>query len=196
MKFYLFTKRLFDAVVALVLLILLAPLMIIVAVLVQCTSPGPAIFKQRRYGLNGMTFEIYKFRTMYPNHGQTGDLKSGSLYKQMDDPRVFPLGRLLRRTSIDELPQLFNVLQGTMTLVGPRPLMLFQLDCCPALRDQRSRVKPGMTGLWQIRGRHLNTTAQEMAPYDLAYIARRGWSLDLEILLHTLPVVLKGTGAY
>src|SRR4051812_28962687 len=199
------TKRAMDVVGALGGLILLAPLLALVAALVRLESPGPVIFRQRRMGLRGREFWCLKFRTMVPDaERRLDDLEAsneaagGVLFKIKDDPRVPRLGRLLRRTSLDELPQLWCVLTGRMSLVGPRPLQLRDSERLEALDPagyaRRLAVVPGITGPWQVAGRS-NLGSQEMVQLDLDYVAR--WSLvtDLRILLKTVRVVLAGKGA-
>lgn len=182
-------KRLFDLSVALTLLMLLGWLMALIALFVKVTSRGPVIFSQERVGMDGKLFRIWKFRTM---------LRNVAPYQKKpldpEDPRVTPLGRILRRLSLDELPQLFNVIMGSMSLVGPRPEMAFIVDQYTHIERERLNVKPGITGLWQIstaRGRDIH----ENIEYDLYYI--REWSLilDLAILLKTLISAVVGTGA-
>jgi exopolysaccharide biosynthesis polyprenyl glycosylphosphotransferase len=194
-------KRIFDFVVSLVLIVLLAPALLIAAVLVKLTSPGPVLFFQKRLGLNKRRFSICKFRTMVPDaEKRMKDIEhlnevSGPVFKIKNDPRITPLGRFLRKTSIDELPQLFNVLKGDMSLVGPRPLPVrdyegFNEDW----QRRRFSVRPGITCLWQVGGRNSIAFEKWMA-LDLEYID--GWSLwlDFQILLRTIPAILKGSGA-
>jgi exopolysaccharide biosynthesis polyprenyl glycosylphosphotransferase len=194
-------KRLCDAVMAAVALVLLAPLLLLIALAVKVTSPGPALFAQERYGLNRHRFRMLKFRTMVMDAEQRqADLEQvneadGPVFKMTSDPRVTRIGRLLRRTSLDELPQLINVLRGHMSLVGPRPLPLRDVERFTRASDlRRFSVRPGLTCLWQISGRS-NVGFDEWMRLDLIYID--GWSLwlDLRILVATFPVVLRGTGA-
>jgi exopolysaccharide biosynthesis polyprenyl glycosylphosphotransferase len=199
-------KRLIDVVGASIALVLLLPLMMVIALLVRLSSPGPALFRQLRQGHGGRPFWFLKFRTMAVDaEHRLRDLESlneaagGVLFKMRRDPRVTPLGRWLRRTSLDELPQLLNVLRGEMSLVGPRPLqmrdsaLLEQLE--PEAYARRLTVLPGLTGAWQVGGRS-ETDAQGMLQLDLDYIDR--WSLwrDLGILCRTVGAVLRGRGAY
>ena len=198
-------KHLVDVTGAAVGLTMLAPVLLVIAWLVRRESPGPILFRQRRLGLNGETFEILKFRTMAADAESRvealetrNESAGGVLFKIRDDPRVTPLGRVLRRTSLDELPQLVNVLRGEMSLVGPRPLQLRDSQRLQAIDsgafDQRLRVLPGVSGPWQVRGRsELDCSA--MLQLDLEYI--EGWSLglDLQILCKTVVVVLTGRGA-
>jgi exopolysaccharide biosynthesis polyprenyl glycosylphosphotransferase len=194
-------KRIVDFVASLVLLVLLAPLFVIVAALVKCTSTGPVFFRQTRVGLNKRQFRIYKFRTMIANAEQLQDQllsqneMSGPVFKIKRDPRVTPLGRMLRRTSIDELPQLLNVLKGDMSLVGPRAMslrdyQLFDQDW----QRRRFSVKPGITCLWQVNGRN-SIPFERWMELDIQYIDKWSLWLDFKILARTIPAVLRGTGA-
>jgi lipopolysaccharide/colanic/teichoic acid biosynthesis glycosyltransferase len=198
----LLVKRLLDAGGALAALVALAPLCLLAALLIRITSRGPVIFRHQRVGYLQKTFVLYKFRTMRVEPdapwtvAQQAAASSGVLVKARHDPRVTRLGRILRSTSVDELPQLFNVLKGDMSLVGPRPLVPFMLAPYPVLREVRSLVRPGMTGLWQIRDRQHNTTASAMMRHDLEYVQRFSLGLDLAILVRTPLVVASRQGAY
>jgi exopolysaccharide biosynthesis polyprenyl glycosylphosphotransferase len=194
-------KRILDFVASLALLILLSPLFLIVAVLIKLTSPGPVLFAQKRVGLNKRVFTMYKFRTMVPaaESLQEGlshlNEMSGPVFKIKNDPRVTPLGRMLRRSSIDELPQLFNVLKGDMSLVGPRAMSVRDYQSFSEdWQRRRFSVPPGITCLWQIYGRNTIPFEQWMM-LDMQYID--GWSLwlDLKILALTIPAVWRGLGA-
>jgi lipopolysaccharide/colanic/teichoic acid biosynthesis glycosyltransferase len=195
-------KRGTDLVASTLLLVSLAPLMLLVAVLVRLSSPGPIFFRQKRVGLGGRVFSMLKFRTMWVDQSRLVDSHyiasmqaMGILVKMRDDPRITPLGRLLRRTSLDEIPQLFNVLRGDMSLVGPRPLPPFMLNADPELVQERSAVKPGMTGLWQVKARHKNTSVMDMIEFDLKYVREYSLWMDLKILAATIPAVLHSGGA-
>ena len=194
-------KRTLDVVFSTVLLIILTPVFVVVGALVRLTSPGPVFFRQIRVGLNKRQFNIYKFRTMVANAEQLQDQllgmneMSGPVFKIKKDPRVTPLGRFLRKTSIDELPQLFNVLMGDMSLVGPRAMslrdyQLFDQDW----QRRRFSVKPGITCLWQIHGRN-SVPFEKWMELDMQYIDKWSLWLDFKILAQTVPVVLRGTGA-
>jgi exopolysaccharide biosynthesis polyprenyl glycosylphosphotransferase len=194
-------KRSLDVVLPAILLVILAPLMLLVAALIKFTSPGPALFTQNRVGYGKRIFKIYKFRTMMPGAEQRiKELEhlnevSGPVFKIKNDPRITSVGKLLRKTSIDELPQLFNVLKGDMSLVGPRPLP--ERDYEGFNQDwQRRRfsVRPGITCLWQINGRS-SIPFDKWMQLDLQYIDTWSLRLDLEILLRTIPAILKGSGA-
>lgn len=199
-------KRIIDFVGALVGLFVLSPLLLILGIVVRLESSGPAIFKQRRTGLRGKTFVFLKFRTMradaehhLPALETSNEAACGILFKMKDDPRVTRFGRLLRRTSLDELPQLFNVLKGEMSLVGPRPLQLRDSDLLkeydPDAYTRRLSVLPGLTGAWQVGGRS-NTDSARMIDLDLDYIDNWSFLLDLKILLKTFAAVFHGHGAY
>jgi len=194
-------KRVLDVMVSLTLLILCSPILLLTALAIKLTSPGPIFFTQRRLGLNKRPFSIYKFRTMVPNAEQKlRELEhlnevSGPVFKIKADPRITPIGKMLRKTSIDELPQLFNVLEGKMSLVGPRPLPIrdyegFNEDW----QRRRFSVRPGITCLWQIKGRN-SIPFEKWMQLDLQYIDRWSLWLDFEILARTIPAVLKGSGA-
>ncbi len=194
-------KRSMDLVLSLLLLIGLSPLLLIAALLIKLTSPGPVFFRQKRLGLNKRIFQIYKFRTMVPDAEQKqAELEKmnealGPVFKIKDDPRITPMGKFLRKTSIDELPQLLNVLTGDMSLVGPRPLPVrdyegFDKDW----QRRRFSVRPGITCLWQINGRS-SIPFEQWMELDMQYIDKWSLWLDLKILYRTIPAVLKGSGA-
>lgn len=194
-------KRAVDVAGAAVLLVLLAPVMLAVAVAVKLTSPGPALFTQDRYGYMKRLFRMYKFRTMVPNaeqlHAALEGLNeaSGPVFKIRNDPRVTPIGRFLRRTSLDELPQLWHVLTGEMSLVGPRPMATRDVRLFPeAWLMRRFSMRPGLTCLWQISGRS-NVGFDRWIALDLEYIDSWSFWLDLKILCRTLPAVASRTGA-
>jgi len=194
-------KRCTDVVIAAVLLVLAAPLLAVVAVAIKLTSPGPVFYAAQRVGLGQRRFRCYKFRTMQADapslqaHLEARNEADGAVFKIRDDPRVTPLGRWLRALSIDELPQLINVLGGEMSLVGPRPLPLRDNELLAAWHKQRHVVLPGMTGLWQVSGRG-NASFADMIRLDLRYVD--SWSpwLDLSILLRTPRAVFGSHGAY
>jgi len=193
-------KRSFDLLATLLLVLVSWPLMVVLAVAIRLDTAGPAIFKQQRVGENGRLFWMYKFRTMCEDADARGpqlgfDDQGHPIYKWPNDLRVTRVGRWLRRTSLDEMPQFFNVLRGDMSLVGPRPEMLFLVERYDAWQRQRLAVPPGLTGWWQVNGRsnlpmHLNTQ------FDLYYIRNYSLWLDVKILWKTLWVVVRGQGAY
>jgi exopolysaccharide biosynthesis polyprenyl glycosylphosphotransferase len=192
-------KRAVDVTGAALGLLLLSPLLLITAVLVKTTSRGPVLFKQTRTGKDGDDFRCWKFRTMHVDaEARWDDLRAGNegdglLFKIKDDPRITSVGRILRRTSIDELPQLVNVLRGDMSLVGPRPLAVADHAFEGDVR-RRMLVRPGITGLWQVSGRG-EQSWEDAVRLDLYYVENWSLSLDIAILLRTLLAVVRGTGA-
>jgi exopolysaccharide biosynthesis polyprenyl glycosylphosphotransferase len=199
----LWIKDLVDRVGAFVIIALTSPLWLAAVIGIKLSSPGPILFTQDRAGRSGRTFKMFKFRTMCVDaEAKQKELErqnqmSGPVFKVKHDPRIFPLGRWLRRLSIDELPQLLNVLRGEMSLVGPRPLPIYEIAKIEK-RAQRRRlsVKPGLTCLWQVMGRNKITSFEEWVALDLRYIDNWSLWLDLRILAQTLPAVLKGSGAH
>ena len=194
-------KRTFDVVGATVLLVLLSPLLAAIWVAVRATSRGPAMFRSIRQGIGERPFACLKFRTMYADseHRQA-DLEalneaSGALFKIRDDPRTTPVGRLLRRFSLDELPQLVNVLRGEMSLVGPRPLPERDFEMLEEWHRKRYLVLPGITGLWQVSGR-AELDFDDLVHLDFLYLEHWSLAVDLTILLKTIPAVLSRRGAY
>lgn len=206
-------KRTFDFILSAIAIIVLAPILIIIAILIQLDSPGSALFIQRRPGQFGKEFKCYKFRSMY-THLSTGEqyggeqaealreeLKttsneaSGLLFKIKQDPRVTKIGRWLRKTSLDELPQLFNILNGEMSLVGPRPPLLDEVARYSQQHFRRLMVKPGLTGMWQVSGRS-DASFDEYLKLDMYYIEHWSVWLDIQIILKTFWVVLNRRGAY
>jgi lipopolysaccharide/colanic/teichoic acid biosynthesis glycosyltransferase len=196
-------KRPFDVLVASMLLVLTAPVATMVALIVKVTSPGPILFRQERLGQNGRPFTLYKFRTMY--HGASAELhreyftlyrqgvrapgQPRPLYKLRRDPRITRLGGVLRRLALDELPQLYNVLRGDMSVVGPRPPLRYEVEHYTQRDLLRLSVKPGITGLWQVRGRDV-VDFNTMITLDLEYIQRQSLALDLWVLLATMPALV------
>ena len=193
-------KRLLDVGVSLGLLALSAPVIVLAAIAIKITSPGKVLYKQQRIGLNGRTFTLYKFRTMIANaHERLGEVShlnemTGPVFKAKADPRVTWVGRILRRFSLDELPQLWNVLKGDMSLVGPRPPIPEEVRSYHRWQRRRLSMKPGLTCLWQVNGRN-NIDFDRWMRMDLQYIDEWSPSLDLKILLRTIPAVLLGRGA-
>lgn len=206
-------KRSLDIAGAIFALLLLSPLMLVIAIAVAASSPGPVIFKQVRLGRRGVPFNFYKFRSMYSNAddqvhrdyvakliaGDVQGINQGDetkpLYKMKDDRRITRIGKLIRKTSMDELPQLFNVVRGDMSLVGPRPPLPYETEKYQSWHLRRVlEVKPGITGLWQVNGRS-KTSFDEMVRMDLRYTRNCSLALDLKILIKTVAVVLRGDGA-
>ena len=194
-------KRVVDVVLTSIGLLLVLPIMAVVALAIKLDSPGPILFKQRRVGEGGKLFYVYKFRSMVVNaealQAQVNktDAHGNVIHKQKDDPRVTRIGRLIRKTSLDELPQLFNVLQGTMSLVGPRPELPWLVEQYQPWQRKRFLVPQGITGWWQVNGRsekpcHLCTEQ------DLWYIEHYSLWLDLIVMLKTIPALLTGNGAF
>jgi len=200
MLLQLLVKRLIDAALSVVVLILLCPLMLVVAVLIKLTSPGPVFFVQKRVGMNQRQFKLYKFRSMVDDAEQRKfaiahlNEQDGPAFKIRNDPRTTRFGRILRKTSIDELPQLFNVLCGEMSLVGPRPPLPDEVKCYEWLFRKRLSVKPGVTCIWQVSGRN-NVSFDRWMEMDHEYIENWSLWLDMKILLITIPVVLFSRGA-
>lgn len=209
-----FVKRCIDIGGSLLALMIFSPLFIAIAVAVKTTSKGPVIFRQTRVGMHGQPFTFLKFRSMYIDREENPHFdyvkqfinckpedspvanKEKSVYKLTDDPRITPVGRWIRKTSLDELPQLINVLRGEMSLVGPRPPLPYEFDLYDTWHKRRLRqVKPGITGLWQVHGRS-STTFDEMVRLDLRYVAERSLWLDIKILLKTPMAVISCKGAY
>lgn len=197
-----FSKRLVDFLAAGLGLIVLLPVLVAIAVLIKLDSPGPVFFKQKRVGLKGEEFWIYKFRSMAIDAEERlaalqchNEIKDGVIFKMTDDPRVTRLGYWLRKTSLDELPQLFNVVKGEMSLVGPRPLPTYEVAKHATYQLRRLEVVPGCTGLWQTSGRSDVDSFKRMVELDFEYM--RDWSFryDLAILLRTVGVLFKTEGA-
>lgn len=196
------SKRLFDTIVAAILLLLFCPLLLSTMIAIYVTSPGPAFFNQIRVGKNGQLFKMYKFRSMYMNAEarkaallKKNEMKGGILFKIKNDPRITPVGRFIRKYSIDEIPQLWNVLIGEMSLVGPRPALPHEVEQYTPYQRQRLAVTPGITCIWQVSGRSEIPFSRQVE-MDLEYIATQSFFGDISLLLKTIPAVLKGRGAY
>jgi exopolysaccharide biosynthesis polyprenyl glycosylphosphotransferase len=196
-----FVKRTFDLTVSCVLLVLLSPVLLLSALLVKLSSRGPVIYRSYRPGIGGAPFACFKFRTMFTDADQRqADLESlneatGPLFKIRRDPRLTPVGRILRRWSIDELPQLLNVVRGEMSLVGPRPLPERDFEQLEEWHKKRYLVLPGLTGLWQVSGRS-ELDFDDLVRLDFLYLERWSVGLDLAIILKTIPAVLSKRGAF
>jgi exopolysaccharide biosynthesis polyprenyl glycosylphosphotransferase len=195
-------KLLLDFFGATAMLIVASPFMVAIAIVIKLTSPGPVFFRQQRSGVNGSPFNIFKFRTMSSNAEQLKhelaamNEMSGPVFKVTNDPRVTPFGKWLRKYSLDELPQLFNILRGEMSLVGPRPLPVDEVRRFNDLAHRRRlSVKPGLTCLWQVSGRNKISDFREWVRLDLEYIDNWSIWLDFAILLRTVPAVFAATGA-
>jgi lipopolysaccharide/colanic/teichoic acid biosynthesis glycosyltransferase len=188
-------KRIADVALAALLIALTAPLLAIVAILIRLDSPGPALFRQVRVGRDKLPFVICKFRTMVHRDVRHVEQKTEAVLTSERDSRITRLGRLLRRSSLDELPQLWNILRGDMTFVGPRPLLSEQLLAIPAEYEDRFAVQPGVTGLAQVRGRRGLDWLDQLKS-DVEYVHSRSVALDIRIVLRTVGVVLSGSGTY
>ncbi len=198
-RIYSFFKRVIDFFGSLICILLLSWLMIIIAIVIKCTSKGPAIYVSERIGKNGKPFKFYKFRSMRVGaDAEVEKLMSQSerkgTFKMKNDPRVTKFGKFLRKTSLDELPQLFNILNGTMSIVGPRPCIRRELDSMNDKQKCRFLVKQGLTCIWQCSGR-ANTSFEEQLLMDLEYVNKRGFFYDLWLILKTIPAVLFSKGA-
>jgi len=191
---YLFCKRMMDMVAAILALILLSPMLIVVAILIKIESDGPIIFKQERVGLRGKYFNIYKFRSMVIDAEklkkklESQNEMSGPMFKIKNDPRVTRVGRFIRKTSIDEFPQLLNVLKGEMSLVGPRPSLPNEVEKFEPWMLKRLTIKPGLTCYWQVSGRN-NIGFQEWMKMDICYVNKRNLWIDIKLIFKTLRVL-------
>ena len=206
---YLRAKRLMDVVLTLLALIPASVVMLVAAIIIRLDSPGPVIYRQTRYGLNGAKFTFYKFRSMYQNVGAAPHEKAVVTwmdgtdvinhddkdlpFKLGDDTRITRVGRFIRKTSIDELPQLWNVLKGDMSIVGPRPPVEFEVTRYTSYQSLRLSGKPGLTGTWQVYGRG-RVSFTEMVDQDIRYLETQSLRYDLKLMILTVPVMIKGTG--
>ena len=194
-------RRLLDLVVSAAALLLLFPFLLLLALWIRLDSRGPVLFIQRRVGRYGQEFSVYKFRSMYLDAEARleallgANERTGPVFKMRQDPRITRMGRLLRRYSLDEVPQLLNVLHGEMSLVGPRPALPREVALYTPEQMERLQVVPGLTGLWQVSGRADLTFEQSMT-LDLEYIHRQSFAFNLVLLVRTIPAVLSGRGAY
>lgn len=198
----LLAKRVLDIVVSSLMLIALSPVLVLVALAIKAESAGSLFFKQERVGLNGKHFTMWKFRSMFKDAEARraqlevkNEMQEGVLFKMKHDPRVTRVGALIRKTSIDELPQLLNVLQGSMSLVGPRPPLPSEVAHYSANDRKRFQVQPGITCIWQVSGRS-DIPFKEQVTLDIDYIHQRNIWLDIKLLLLTIPAVLLCRGAY
>jgi len=195
-------KRVFDLVLSLSMLIVLSPLIALIILLIFIESPGSVIFKQTRVGLHGRHFKLYKFRSMYPNAEEKraaltpqNESEDKILFKMKKDPRITRIGRCLRRVSLDELPQLINIIKGDMSLIGPRPAIPSEVAQYTLEDRKRLDILPGLTGFWQISGRS-DLSFQQQVRLDIKYIKNHGFLTDLKIILKTIPAIIFGKGAY
>jgi lipopolysaccharide/colanic/teichoic acid biosynthesis glycosyltransferase len=197
-------KRILDVVVASIALIFVLPLLVVVGILIRLQDGGQAVYSQRRYGKNGRTFKCYKLRSMVANADQRlieilaenpeARAEWEETQKLTHDPRITPLGRFIRKTSIDELPQLFNILKGEMSIVGPRPIVENEITKYGEYYRDYCSVRPGLTGLWQVEGRS-DTTYEQRVQLDVKYASTRNFKGDIMIMLRTVPAVLLSRGA-
>lgn len=199
---YYHLKRLFDITIATTTLILLSPFFLLVAIIIRVDSKGPFLFYQDRIGKQGQPFKMWKFRSMYVDAEErlnelrrNNEMQGGVLFKMKRDPRITRVGRLIRKSSIDELPQLWNVLKGEMSLVGPRPPLPNEVAQYTNYQYRRLSVTPGITCIWQISGRS-KIPFEQQVEMDLEYIDKQSFWLDFVILLKTIPAVLRANGAY
>ncbi|MGB3472820.1 MAG: sugar transferase [Erythrobacter sp.] len=200
-----FSVRAMDVLGAIILIVLFAPVMVVITLSIFIANPGPILFRQQRIGRNGQTFNCLKFRTMATDaearleHLLASDPEARAQWRQdhklRDDPRIVGIGSFLRKSSLDELPQLFNVLAGEMSLVGPRPIVAAEIDKYGRYFEHYCRVRPGMTGLWQISGRN-NVSYRKRVAFDVVYVKRGQIGHNIQILLLTLPRVLSAKGSY
>ena len=195
-------KRLIDIIAAILLLILLSPLFVVIMILIYQSSPGPVFYKQTRVGRWGKLFTMWKFRSMYPDADARlkemmaqNEMTGGVIFKMKNDPRIIPVGRFIRKASIDELPQLWNVLKGDMSLVGPRPALPSEVNQYSLQDRQRLEVIPGITCIWQVSGRS-DIPFPQQVQLDVQYIQSQSVWLDIKLLLQTIPAVLLSRGAY
>lgn len=207
---YIRTKRVLDVLITLLLLPIICPVMLVVAIFIHFDSSGPIFYRQKRTGQNGIEFDMLKFRSMYVNKDDTihreavkrymnGDTLNGDCYatdtsyKLVNDPRVTRVGRIIRKLSIDELPQFFNVLRGEMSLVGPRPPLSYEVEEYSSRAHLRLFGKPGITGYWQVYGRS-RVTFDEMVEMDIKYLHQQSILQDMKLIVLTVPVVILGRG--
>ncbi len=196
-KAYFFFKRVFDIFLSIFALVILSPVFLIVSLVILCTSEGPIIYSSERVSMDGKVFKFYKFRSMYKDADKRladllpqNEVAGGITFKMRNDPRITPVGKFLRKTSLDELPQLVNILKGEMSFVGPRPCTLREYKLYSSHHKKRLKVPQGLTGEWQVNGRS-TTTFAEMIEMDLSYISeKRGFWYDIFLIIKTFAVVL------
>lgn len=198
---YKLIKRVMDVLLSAAALVVLSPVFLITAVAIKCEDNGPVFFAQQRAGKDMKPFYMYKFRSMYVNADEKfnemmkDNEQTGHAFKIKKDPRITKVGKVIRRYSIDELPQLINIIKGDMSIVGPRPILTFQMEACSQYERQRLVVQPGLTCYWQIGGR-ADVTWEEWVELDLDYIEDMGIWTDLKMIVKTVPAVFSGDGAY
>jgi len=201
-KLYRLVKRLFDIFFSFLALVILSPLMLILAIITKCTSKGPIFYLDKRYGKHRKIFGVIKFRSMYADCRPIEEILTPEEYKEYvksfklkDDPRTTPWGKFLRKTSLDELPQLVNILKGEMSFVGPRPIVTKEYEMLWGNRELIFNVKPGLTGYWAVKGRSDIKNYQERVDLECYYVLNRSIKLDLYILFRTVIVAITGKGA-
>ena len=195
---YVIIKRLMDIMLSGATIIILSPLLILIAVIIKATSPGPVFFRQERLGKDLRPFSVYKFRTMKKDSDRQKDNLNNEvkgLFKMKDDPRVTGIGKMLRRSCLDEIPQIFNIFFGDMSVVGPRPHLRRELSHFKGWRMARFKLKPGLTGMWQVNGRH-ELNFDKAVLYDIYYIKNMSFFLDLAIILKTIPAIVFSKGRF
>ena len=199
----LLVKRIFDIIFSVIAIIITSPVMLLTVVAIKLDSPGPALFKQVRVGKNGRHFKIWKFRSMYIDAEEMkhkllsqNEVKDGMMFKMKNDPRITRVGRVIRKLSIDELPQFFNVLSGSMSFVGTRPPTLDEVEKYQTNQWRRISIKPGITGMWQVSGRSNIKDFNEVVKLDVQYIDSWNLLLDLKLLLKTVSVVFAHNDSY
>lgn len=201
LSFYEVTKRLIDVVCSFIGIIVLSPLFVIIAIIIKTTSKGPVFFSQKRVGRYGKTFDIYKFRSMVINAEELKEKlekqneMSGPMFKMKDDPRITKVGKFIRKTSIDELPQLWNVLKGDMSLVGPRPSLPKEVAQFENWMYKRLDVKPGLTCYWQVSGRN-NIDFEDWMKLDVKYVEERNFWIDIKLIFKTVGVLFGDKNAH
>ena len=196
-------KRTMDILAGIVGVILSSPIMLVTVIAIKLDSPGPILFKQTRVGQNGRHFKMYKFRSMYIDAEERkkelleqNELEGGVMFKIKDDPRITRVGKFIRKTSIDELPQFFNILGGSMSLVGTRPPTLDEVEKYETSQWRRISIKPGLTGMWQVSGRSNIKSFDEIVELDMEYIDNWTLGMDIKIIFKTILVLLKHDDAY
>ena len=200
-KLYEVIKRLMDIMLSAIGLIILSPILLVVAILIKIDSKGPIFFKQKRVGLNGREFDIYKFRSMVVNAEELKEKlekqneMSGPMFKIADDPRITKIGKFIRKTSIDELPQLWNVIKGDMSLVGPRPSLPKEVEQFEPWMEERFKVKPGLTCYWQVGGRN-NIDFENWMKLDIKYVKERTLAIDIMLIFKTFFVLFGDKNAH
>ncbi|WP_058486639.1 sugar transferase [Defluviitalea phaphyphila] len=184
-------KHILDKIIAFILLIIMSPIFLLIALGIKLTSKGPIFFIQKRVGKDGKDFFIYKFRTMVTNAEKMGT----GIYTEENDPRITRIGKILRKTSLDELPQLINIIKGDMSIIGPRPTLRYQVEKYTPYQMQRLKMRPGVTGLAQVNGRNSLPWAKRIE-YDVEYVNNYSLWLDIKIMIKTIKVVLTAEGVY